>query len=641
MKKSKLVPRSSTKPKQTKGRKSTAASKPLKHTAKTTKVTKPSNVLKRRVSHARTQKTGRSLGFKLYFALLTLLVLVTVGSICANQYAKNQPTDVLGDTSKADKVIVELKFRDESGIDLINGQFGIGDLSSVTRVLGVDLGGVNAKLGNLNNILKSKPGLQLKPLFAKSPQDLRKEYKELKSQGKSVADLSQYAELKLPKGSNTEELIRQLKTLSFVEDAYVRPPLVLTQTTTPSFVSNQRYRHAAPTGVGMTGLLKWPGSRGEMVRVAFIESGWDKDHEDVTQMKNTSRWLSSPAGASGRQNEHGTAVASIIAGDENYFGVTGLVPRAQLYGASTQSISTAEAIRRATSIMSAGDVITASMAYRINGHHLPLEWNRSDYDAIRNAIAKGIMVFLAAGNSGSNLSDPSQFVQPFPQGRADSGAVVVGAGAGCGQQTPPQRSRLNFSNYGARVNLQGWGNCVTAAGYGVSYSRGTNVNTYYTHYFSGTSSATPIVAASAAAFSSAFEKLNGSSPSPAYVKNHFRATGTPQSYLSGSLGGNIGPQPNLAKAFLATDRTPPATPTNFKVTLNSSGKPYLTWTPATDNVSIAGYNIYRNGVYLNRAEATFTNTTAVAGTTYRYQVAAVDQSSNVSALTPNVYITSR
>ena len=83
-----------------------------------------------------------------------------------------------------------------------------------------------------------------------------------------------------------------------------------------------------------------------------------------------------------------------------------------------------------------------------------------------------------------------------PAAIRDSGAILVGAGAPPpgthGRDHGPDRSRLDFSNFGARVDAQGWGEEVTTCGYG-DLQGGTNEDLWYTDTFSGTSSASPIV----------------------------------------------------------------------------------------------------------------------------------------------------
>lgn len=170
-----------------------------------------------------------------------------------------------------------------------------------------------------------------------------------------------------------------------------------------------------------------------------------------------------------------------------------------------------------------------------------VEWVPAFYDAIRVATADGRIVVEAAGNGGQNLDDAELYGKRFPDGRRDSGAIIVGAGAapGC---SPTPRSRLGFSTYGDRVDLQGWGHCVVSTGYGDLENSG--VNSLYTGWFSGTSSASPIVAGAAAALSSALEEDTGRAAKPAQVPRVLESTGTPE------VGDNeIGPLPNLPAAL--------------------------------------------------------------------------------------------
>jgi Tol biopolymer transport system component len=182
---------------------------------------------------------------------------------------------------------------------------------------------------------------------------------------------------------------------------------------------------------------------------------------------------------------------------------------------------------------------------------VPVEWVPAIYDAISIATASGIVVVEAAGNGRENLNRP-EYGSPFPQGRPDSGAIVVGAGGApdCDRYAQPPRSRLEFSTYGQRVNLQGWGECVTTTGYGDLYSEGPP-ETRYTAFFAGTSSASPIVAAAAAAVSSAYQEANpGSQLAPADLRDVLTDTGTPQDLTSpGALPGRVGPLPDLVAAL--------------------------------------------------------------------------------------------
>ena len=163
--------------------------------------------------------------------------------------------------------------------------------------------------------------------------------------------------------------------------------------------------------------------------------------------------------------------------------------------------------------------------------YLPLEWQPAVRTAIQSATARGRIVVEAAGNGSQDLDDPI-YGGWFA---TDSGAILVGAGnaPGCryGNDPTVARGRLSFSNYGSRTDLQGWGNCVVSSGYGdLQPSSGGNVA--YTAVFGGTSSASPIVASSAAALSSVAES-RGTTLTPATVRTMLeppvsrRRSGTP------------------------------------------------------------------------------------------------------------------
>ena len=88
----------------------------------------------------------------------------------------------------------------------------------------------------------------------------------------------------------------------------------------------------------------------------------------------------------------------------------------------------------------------------------------------------------------------------------------------------------------------------------------------------------------------------------------------------------------------ASDTTPPSAPGGLKAT-SSSTKNVLTWTPATDNIGVSAYDVYRNGTYLATAAPAalmYTDKTATAGTGYTYQVAARDLAGNATRASVNV-----
>ena len=82
------------------------------------------------------------------------------------------------------------------------------------------------------------------------------------------------------------------------------------------------------------------------------------------------------------------------------------------------------------------------------------------------------------------------------------------------------------------------------------------------------------------------------------------------------------------------DTTAPDAPTGLTATARRFTTTVdLRWTSAMDNVGVVGYEIYRNGDLLTRVgpETTYSDTSVAAGSTYTYEVRAVDAAGNASA----------
>ncbi|MFC0358259.1 hypothetical protein CYJ76_05940 [Kytococcus schroeteri] len=318
---------------------------------------------------------------------------------------------------------------------------------------------------------------------------------------------------------------------------------------TPDFTDRQAYRGpAAEQGVEAVAAAEQPGGDGANVAVADIEYNWHRNHEDLTQLAREGALLAvgTPDPSYG---PHGTAVMGEIVGDDNGGGVTGIAPAATPFMSNAISLENGwapgAAIALAAETLEAGDVILLELQVNgCGGGYAPVELDPASYDAIRTATAKGIHVVEAAGNGTQNLDDPCYGGETFPDGKGDSGAIIVGAGAGSRSGRTPG-SRLDFSTYGSRVNVQGWGETVTSAGYGDLY--GSDENTHYTDGFSGTSSASPIVTGAVAQISSIAQE-RGVELTPAQMRDLVVETGTPQP--EGDAG-HIGPLPNVVKAVEA------------------------------------------------------------------------------------------
>ena len=84
----------------------------------------------------------------------------------------------------------------------------------------------------------------------------------------------------------------------------------------------------------------------------------------------------------------------------------------------------------------------------------------------------------------------------------------------------------------------------------------------------------------------------------------------------------------------APDEEGPSAPTNVTASDVTETSVKITWTASTDNVEVAGYNIYVDGAKVNESLVTVTEYTLTdlkAGTEYKVVVEAVDTSSNTQS----------
>ncbi|GAB4100722.1 S8 family serine peptidase [Sinomonas halotolerans] len=366
---------------------------------------------------------------------------------------------------------------------------------------------------------------------------------------------------------SADELAEELAANDSVEAAFVKPPAEPpiapddslereaaaapaeeAPPVTPDFSANQGYLEAAPGGINARWAWTRPGGRGQGVRVIDVEGAWRFTHEDL--LLNQGGVIGGTQSTDLGWRNHGTAVAGEISADHNSIGVLGIAPDANIRAISIFGPGSAGAIRQAADALSAGDVILIEL-HRPGPRHsfqsradqlgyIAVEWWPDDFAAIRYALGRGVIVVEAAGNGAENLDDalydtrpsgfPSSWTNPFRGGAADSGAVVVGAGAPPvgthGRDHGPGRSRLGFSNFGARVDAQGWGREVTTTGYG-GLQGGPNEDLWYTDTFSGTSSASPIVVGAVACYQGISAAGSGRK-TPAQVRSRLRSTGSPQ-----------------------------------------------------------------------------------------------------------------
>lgn len=413
--------------------------------------------------------------------------------------------------------------------------------------------------------LLTTEGITLEPLFGISEERLQARTATLSAEtGADIPDLSVYYHVEAPDG-RLDDLAKRFQEMDGIEAAYVKPPAEPAEfrmndmppqaeeppVVTPDFTARQAYLGAAPTGIEAQHAWTVPGGRGAGVNIIDIEWGWRFTHEDLTQNQG-----GVVSGTNSSDDNHGTAVLGEFSGDRNTTGITGISPDAHVSAVSLVTHSTAQAIRIAADRLRPGDIMLLEVHRRgPNGPggtgqfgYIGIEWWPDDFAAIRYAVSKGVIVVEAAGNGGQNLDAPiyntrpagfpSSWTNPFNPANPSSGAVVVGAGmpptGTHGRNRQPivgdvyaDRGRCYFSNYGARVDAQGWGWEVTSTGYG-DLQGGADRNQWYTDQFSGTSSASPIVVGALACMQGVL-RAHGRIPlTPARAIALLRATGSPQ-----------------------------------------------------------------------------------------------------------------
>jgi hypothetical protein len=392
--------------------------------------------------------------------------------------------------------------------------------------------------------------------------------------------------------------------VAWVEPAYppMPPPAPIVP---PDFENQQRYRVASPVGIGATNLSGVRSADGSGVTIADLEYSWNLAHADLP---TASRIGPAPVDPFNNDN-HGTAVLGVLAARNDTIGTVGIAPAANLrvVAANTAAgYNLASAITTAAAALTPGDVLLIEQ--QIVGPNytgnpagtqvglVPIEWQRAAYNAVITAIGNGITVVIAAGNGTQNLDDPIYNTapgghRPFrPEG--DSGSIIVGAGAANpGSATP--RSRLSYSNFGAALDLQGWGEQVWTTGYGDAFNA-TGKNSFYTSSFAGTSSGAAIVAGAAALLQSAYRAETGLTLPPRDIRDALRAAGSPQTSGAHPASQNIGPLPDVRAALDWAVARAPLPPAAFTLAFPTGGATVsidglvLSWNPA---VRAASYRV--------------------------------------------------
>jgi subtilisin family serine protease len=327
----------------------------------------------------------------------------------------------------------------------------------------------------------------------------------------------------------------------------------------------QGYLDPAPVGLDVRYAWTLAGGRGENVRVIDIEVNWNLAHSDlVAATSNPFIFVEGLDSLPQFTRDHGAAVLGEIIAAADGKGVTGIAHQSQIglinpRTAANQLPRIADAIDLAIRRSQPGDIILiedqSASGPRLDPFTgrglLPIEFEPDIFDAIKRATDAGLVVIEPAGNGGENLDD--EVYRGLFNRNHDSGAIMVGAGfvPASFSDEGADRARTDESNYGTRVDVQGWGRAIATCGYG-DIRLGQGENNFYTAKFGGTSGASAMIAGAAALLQSIVIERGLAPLTSVQMRRLLSSTGTPQ---AGKLSKIIGPRPDLRAAVASLDAT--------------------------------------------------------------------------------------
>jgi serine protease len=526
-----------------------------------------------------------------------------------------KPNRVTIDAARNIAGVFTMKFAEGSHIRLDKGQWifdakGLAQYKYETDRLkrsGLTVADVEAQLGQVSQVFKQYAGqygfnvdyfLRDKSKQVNDAEQFAEKEKLEQAAGEELADLDLYyviyakdfkdagVQEKFMNELNGFRIVEHVQPAVLGEGAVIKTDSKNAEATLTPFTSDisarQGYLNTAPNGIDARYAWTVRGGMGDNVRVIDIEFDWVTDHEDFPR---NYFWGGRPACAyDGSGSEHGTAVMGVLAAPHNGFGISGIAPNVS-YGLSSvcrpfdyawaasvatfsgenwlgrcHNVVVSNAISVAIGALRPGDVMIIEQHVWGPSSGMPcdngncsqwefvaMEYYQECFDIIRRATAMGIIVVEAAGNGGMNL-DAARYNRRFECSFRNSQAILVGA---CNMG---DREAADFTNYGSRIDVHGWGSGVVTLGYrrgdGEPFTN-TPINRYYTCCFGGTSSASPIVAGAVASIQGVRRAAGQPVLLPYQMRDLLVNTGTGQA--SGTRTSKpIGPLPNLRAALTNT-----------------------------------------------------------------------------------------
>ena len=368
----------------------------------------------------------------------------------------------------------------------------------------------------VKELLEQFPGIKINKLFTSvEPDQITELVKKAQkiNPGYNPPQLLSYCTMDCPYEMNASKVLQELLKNKHVEFAYITskpapPPCNATGTNPMSM--NQGYLDPAPKGINARHAWGFDGGcGGGGVQFIDIEYAWILDHEDIKSADVSFLWGNKDFPD---EKEHGTAVLGVVLMQDNDDGGLGITPKVKSRLVSQISpervYSIEDAILHAVSHLNFGDILLLEVQVfdpDLPNVYRPAEIEKAIFDAITLAISSGIIVIEAAGNGnlvrgfdldGFTDADGKAILDRGSDDFRDSGAIVIGA-ASDSVTASSTHGKTRSSNYGSRVDCYGWGKNV--------FTADPLQSPPYRSNFSGTSSASAIIAGAAIAVQSIVE----------------------------------------------------------------------------------------------------------------------------------------
>jgi subtilisin family serine protease len=368
-----------------------------------------------------------------------------------------------------------------------------------------ELNAPTADMGQLNAVLQTLNVQNIEPAFWQQADSSNSGDTASSIPDSALADfpdLSNFLRVQLPEETDLAEAVGKLLEVPEILAA-VPVPVAIPASITGDPLTGSSDQLASDPSTGLEsqwyiyrcGFDKaWEQSDGSQVVVADIDFGYRLSHEDIAPNVNSARAFNSFDGSTnvgqGGKIFHGTGVLGLMGASLNSKGMVGTAFAAELWpiqantGASQlPGNAFANAIEWVCGQDSGGKrkVINLEVQTGAFGNY---EQIPSVNLAIRRAIARNVVVCVAAGNGNRDATIADDNLTPIPP----TGSILVGATV----YDPADNPRAWFSNFGSTVVVSAPGD----SDHDVTCS--ASADTAYTNKFGGTSGATPKVAGTVA-----------------------------------------------------------------------------------------------------------------------------------------------